>query len=198
MEYAAHGMPQGNPMPGMAGYFPYGGMAPAEIHDDFATETVIGPVLKTPRLFLRRWLTRDFMPFIEMNSDAEVMQHFKGRMNAMDSLNEIEQQERCFEAYGYGMWAVERRDTGEFIGSVGIEPYMLPLNILPTATISWKLRRQFWGQNYAYEAARAVIDYAFEHLQVRELVALVPPENERSVRLMKRLGLSWEAQPLHA
>lgn len=148
------------------------------------------PVLETERLILRRWQSEDMGPFVAMQSDPEVMRFMKGRMGLMDALMEIETYERCFEEYGYGMWAVCLRETGEFVGTVGIEPFHAPGSARPMPMMSWRLRRQYWGQNYAYEAAVAVLDYVQDHLHLEGIKADVTSENTRSLRLMRRLGLS--------
>ncbi|MFZ4540754.1 MAG: GNAT family N-acetyltransferase [Rickettsiales bacterium] len=90
------------------------------------------------------------------------------------------------------------RSTLEFIGTVGLEPHMLPFAVVPTAAIGWKLLKKYWGYGYAYEAASAVLDHAFGTLKLSEVISLVPKGNDRSVRLMKRLGLSFddESTPL--
>lgn len=176
--------------------FPHRGLAPIIIHDR-VIDTVPGPMLQTRRLRLRRWHERDIAPFLAMNRDTEVMQYFSARMSDADAIRAIVQYESNFDTRGYGIWAVEHRETGEFVGSVGLEPYESGADEQSVA-ICWKLCRKFWGGNYGYEAASAVVDFAFDYLRVPELIAIVPPHNARSQRLMRRLGLSTDAQPLAA
>ena len=147
-----------------------------------------GPTLETTRLRLRRWESRDVLPVLALSQDPVVMRFFNGLLSPAQCLDEIERQEVCFDAYGYGMWAVELKKTGEFIGTIGLEPTMMAPKGM-TARMTWKLRRDYWGQNYAYEAGREVLEYAFHHLGVREAFAVVDTANTRSLRLMERLGL---------
>ena len=121
------------------------------------------------------------------------MQFFSGLKSPTDCFTEIERQEACFDAYKYGIWAVELKATSEFIGAIGIEPTMLNPKGM-TARLTWKLRHEFWGMNYGYEAAKKVIDYAFTELKVSKVFALVPADNTRSVRVLERLGLKKNKQ----
>lgn len=149
---------------------------------------VYGPMLQTPRLRLRRWESRDVTPFVQLCRDPEIMQFFNGVMKPIACFEEMERQEVCFDAYGYGIWVAELKATGEFIGCVGLDPtMMIPQDA--AVRLTWKLRREFWGVNYAYEAAMEVMDYAFEELKVKEVVAIAHPANQRSLRLIRRLGL---------
>lgn len=146
------------------------------------------PMLETSRLRIRRWERRDVEPFVAMNGDPVVTQFFTGPMPLIQCFQEIERQEVCFDRYQYGIWAVELKESDEFLGCVGLDPTMLrPAGM--TARLTWKLQREYWGMNYAYEAAMEVMDYAFSELKVKEVIAIVCPANVRSARLAKRLGL---------
>jgi RimJ/RimL family protein N-acetyltransferase len=155
-------------------------------------EGLQGPILETPRLSLRRWHKSDLALFVEMNADPEVRAYFLGTQAPIQALDDIMRYEKNFDTLGYGVWAVELRSTLEFIGAVGLEPNVMGVGIVPMAAISWRLLKKFWGNDYAHEAASAVIDYAFDVLKLNDIIAFVPKNNARSVRLMKRLGLQWD------
>ena len=151
--------------------------------------------LETGRLRLRRWQARDLVPFVNLCRDPEVLRFFNGLLSPSACFDEIERQESCFDMFGYGLWAVEEKATGEFIGAVGLEPTMLSPQGM-TGRLTWKLRPEHWGKGYACEAGQRVLDYAFEVLQVKEVFAPVDPSNIRSLRLIQRLGLEMrEAEP---
>lgn len=65
--------------------------------------------------------------------------------------------------------------------------------LLPDVDIGYAFLREFWGQGYAREAAGAVVNYARSILHLKRLVAIVTPENERSVHMLTKLGLAFEA-----
>jgi len=85
---------------------------------------------------------------------------------------------------GFGMWAVEERESGRFIGRVGLHQ---PEG-WPDRELGWSLAREAWGRGYATEAARAAADYAFRTLRWSHLIHLILPGNDRSIRVAGRLG----------
>jgi RimJ/RimL family protein N-acetyltransferase len=85
---------------------------------------------------------------------------------------------------GFGMWAVEERVTGAFVGRVGLH---YPEG-WPDRELAWALARPFWGRGYAYEAASAALTFAFQTLSWPRVVSLIDPANIRSIRLAERLG----------
>ena len=85
---------------------------------------------------------------------------------------------------GYGMWAIERKDTGELIGRAG---FLHPPG-WPDFELGWLLGRGSWGHGYALEAARVALAYAFETLRRERVISLIRPENHRSIKLAEALG----------
>jgi RimJ/RimL family protein N-acetyltransferase len=91
---------------------------------------------------------------------------------------------------GYGLWAVELRTTGEFIGRIGCwNP-----DGWPGFEIGWTLRREFWGHGYATEGAQAAVQFAFRDLDQSRIISLIQPGNDASVRVAQRLGETREGQ----
>jgi RimJ/RimL family protein N-acetyltransferase len=85
---------------------------------------------------------------------------------------------------GFGMWAAAHRTTGQLIGRIGLH---YPEG-WPDRELGWALRRQFWGQGFATEAARAAARYAFQQLDWDHLISLILPRNAKSIRVAERLG----------
>jgi len=86
-----------------------------------------------------------------------------------------------------GRWAIERADTGEVLGGLGIKllpPYDEDLEL------SWQLRPEAWGHGYAAEGGRALIRWAFTQ-EIDELFAVARPTNTRAIGTAKRLGMEW-------
>ena len=77
-----------------------------------------------------------------------------------------------------------------FIGVVGLESVSYEAHFTPAVEVAWRLARAYWGRGYATEAARAALDYGFEQLGLTEIVALTVPANQRSRRVMERLGMT--------
>jgi RimJ/RimL family protein N-acetyltransferase len=93
---------------------------------------------------------------------------------------------------GFGLFALETRDTGEFVGWAGLAvPEFLP-EILPAVEIGWRLDRRFWGHGYATEAAAEALRFGFGECGLERVVSIRHVDNERSRRVMEKLGLAYE------
>ena len=90
----------------------------------------------------------------------------------------------------YGVWAMELKQTGEFVGMLGLQNCNLPFDFMPKIEILWRLLPQFWSQGLALEAAQCVQDYALNHLRLPALTAYTSYPNLPSQRLMARLGMT--------
>jgi RimJ/RimL family protein N-acetyltransferase len=85
---------------------------------------------------------------------------------------------------GYGMWALELKSTGEFVGRAG---FLNPEG-WPGIELGWTLARPHWGRGYASESARRALAYAFDDLGRDRVISLIRPGNERSIRVAESLG----------
>ena len=158
------------------------------------TVTLPEPVIETERLVLRRWTCVDRDAFQLMVADPEVMRH----LHALVPMSDAEADEALAatirrDALGFGDWAIQDRTSGEIMGESGLTAVDAAgderFGEIGEVEIGWMLRRPFWGQGYALEAASAVKRFAFEPLGMRSLVAFVRPDNDRSSRLAEKLGL---------
>ena len=148
--------------------------------------------LRTDRLLLRRWVAADRSPFADLNADARVMEHFPGVLTRAESDAMVERIEAHFERYGFGLWAVEVRERSSFIGFVGLAVPSFEAHFTPCVEVGWRLAQQCWGLGYATEAARAAVTFGFGQLSLEEIVSFTVPENERSRRVMNRLGMTHD------
>ncbi|HEY0515727.1 MAG TPA: GNAT family N-acetyltransferase [Solirubrobacteraceae bacterium] len=147
-----------------------------------------GPELRTRRLKLRRWLPGDREPFIALNRDPLVMEHFVRVHTPSESARLIERIEHCFEQCGYGLWAVEPAD-GALAGFVGLWPVPERMPFAPAVELGWRLAPDYWGRGIATEAASAASRFAFNELALGEVLAYTTTTNHRSQRVMQRLGM---------
>ena len=149
-------------------------------------ETAGGILLRTARLRVRPWTTRDddLTRLVDVYAREEVRRWIGGT----PSVPPVELVERWARVHGlderYGAWAVERPD-GVVAGTVLFKP--LP-NGVGEVEVGWHLHPDSWGQGYATEAARAVIDRGFG-AGVPEVYAVVRPGNEPSVAVCRRLRM---------
>jgi RimJ/RimL family protein N-acetyltransferase len=150
-----------------------------------------GSELRTARLLLRRWRASDREPFAALNADPEVMRHFPSRLSAAESDAFIDRVEAAFGLHGYGLWAVER--DRQFIGFVGLNWTPFTAHFTPALEVGWRLARSAWGHGFATEAAMAARDFAFAEAEVNELVSFTTAANTRSQAVMRRIGLTHDA-----
>lgn len=147
--------------------------------------------LTTPRLILRPWRDSDAAPFAALNADARVMEYFPDTLSREQSDAMIERIRQHFATYHYGLWAAEERESSQFIGFIGLSNPPFTAHFTPCVEIGWRLAYDYWGKFYATEGATAALRYAFDTLQLAEIVAFTVPENQRSQNVMKRLGLTY-------
>jgi ribosomal-protein-alanine N-acetyltransferase len=162
--------------------------------------------LTTPRLLLRSWRPSDREPFRAMNADPRVMEFFPSTLTAAESDALADRIEAHFGTHGFGGFAAELRETGAFIGFIGLavpnfdatfllspaakldpNPPQVPGNQI--VEIGWRLDYSAWGRGLATEGARAVARYAFETLNLPGLVSFTVPANLRSRRVMEKIGM---------
>lgn len=155
------------------------------------------PVLRTERLVLRGWTVQDRELFAALNADPVVMEHFVQPMTREESDAFVDRIEAGFAERGFGFWAAERKDTGEFIGFVGIGVADFPADFTPAVEVGWRLGRTHWGNGFATEGGRASLVYAFEVVEVPEVVSFTATTNAASWRVMERLGMTRVGQFEH-
>ena len=95
---------------------------------------------------------------------------------------------------GLGWFAAFRHDDGRFVGNAILQP----LDGTEEIEIGYHLVPEYWGNGYATEAATALLDYGFRDLELPRIAAVVLPENEPSRRVLKRLGLPYIEDRIHA
>jgi RimJ/RimL family protein N-acetyltransferase len=150
--------------------------------------------IETPRLVLRRPLPEDVRPLAELNADPEVMKYIgDGGVRTPEQTAEgLARAIREWDEQGYGLFAMDRRDTGEYVGWVTLAaPVFLP-EVLPAIEIGWRLARPHWGQGFATEGAREVLRFGFETCGFERLLSIRHLENEASRRVMEKLGLHYD------
>jgi len=148
--------------------------------------------LETERLNLREWRAQDREPFARMNADPAVMEFMPTVLTRAESDALIDRVEAHFAAHGFGPWAAELRETGEFIGYVGLWTPTFEAHFTPCIEIGWRLAKEHWGKGLATEGARAVMEHAFGEVGLKELVSFTSVGNLRSRRVMEKIGMTHD------
>jgi RimJ/RimL family protein N-acetyltransferase len=147
--------------------------------------------LETARLILRMFRESDLDAYAEMCGDAEVMRYLGGAvMTRSEAWRSMAMVVGHWQLRGFGLWAVEERETGLLAGRVGCwrpEGW-------PGLELAWTLQRAFWGRGYATEAARAALEVAHIFLREPHVISMIHSENQASVRVAQRLRMRLEGR----
>lgn len=145
--------------------------------------------IETNRLFLRQWLPEDERPYIALNLDKEVMEYFPSVICAEESTSHIRKIHAMIDEKGYGLFAVERKDNGAFIGFTGLSHPGFDASFTPCVEIAWRLAKEHWGKGFATEAAKACLRLGFEQLSLKEIYSFAAAGNKRSETVMQKTGM---------
>lgn len=145
--------------------------------------------LISQRLIIRPWRDADRAPFAAMSADPQVME-FLPPLTAEAASLWIDWHIAHLRENGFCFWAVEARETGIFIGTVGLARVKNPVPFAPAMEVGWRIAHPFWGQGYAPEAAARIMQFGFEALNLSEIVAYTVPANQKSRRVMEKLNMT--------
>jgi len=146
-------------------------------------------IIETNRLILRTWKNSDLKPMLSINQDPKVMEYFPGLQDLETTKNLILKINSHFKKHGYTLYATEIKNSGEFIGFIGLFTPGFESHFTPATEIGWRLSSKHWGQGFATEGAKAALDYAFRELKILEIVSFTSVDNTKSIRVMQKIGL---------
>jgi RimJ/RimL family protein N-acetyltransferase len=151
-------------------------------------------ILETQRLILRHLLIDDLDALFALYSNPEIRQYFP------DSTLSHEQTKEELEWFLHGhpehpelgLWATIYKETGTFIGRCGLLPWTIEEQ--NEVEVAYLLDKAYWGKGLATEAARGIVDYAFDHLKLSRLICLIDPDNQASIKVAKNIGMNLEKE----
>jgi RimJ/RimL family protein N-acetyltransferase len=159
-------------------------------------EALAIPTLETERLRLRSFRKSDVDDYAALKADPEVLRYLGGGSEPWDrgrSWRHMAFLMGHWQLGGAGMWAVEHRETGAFLGMVG---FAAP-DGWPGFELGWTLARRWWGHGYATEGAREALAHAFTVLEKDRVISLIHPENQASIRVAERIGETLQGRIDH-
>ena len=151
--------------------------------------------LETERLKLRQFVEADLDACARMCADPETMRYIGlgATLSRADAWRSMAMFLGHWQLRGYGMWAVEDKRTGAFIGRIGLHNP----ESWPVLEVGWLLDRAHWGQGLATEGGRAAMTFAFDRLNLKRLSSVIHPQNAASIRVAEKLGMTREATFVH-
>ena len=144
-------------------------------------------MIETERLLLREYTPDDFDALYEILSDPETMRHYPAPYDEAGTRHWIEWNLENYTQYGFGLWAVVLKETGEFIGDCGITIQNIDGEMLPE--IGYHIHKKYWRRGFAKEAARAVRNWAFQNTEYNVLYSYMKHTNEGSWRTAMANGM---------
>jgi RimJ/RimL family protein N-acetyltransferase len=149
------------------------------------------PLLETARLVLRPFAAGDVDAQAAMMGDAETMRFIGGQpLGREDSWRKLLCGAGMWALFGYGYWAVERREDGRLIGQIGFADFKRdmtpPIENIPE--MGWLFAGDTGRQGYATEAVAAGLAWADEALEARAIVAIIDDKNAASIRVAEKCG----------
>ncbi|EQB9113513.1 glutamine-hydrolyzing GMP synthase [Campylobacter upsaliensis] len=160
-------------------------------------------ILETPRTYLRPYRLDDLEDLHKI-LDEKTMYAWGHAFSKQECKDWIEQQLQRYQKYGFGLWAVVDKASGEIIGNAGLNYENITLVSDETKVdevdssgesqceileLGYIINHRFWGQGLGLEVARACAKYAFSKLGVKELYCLIKEDNAPSLKLAKKLGM---------
>ena len=147
--------------------------------------------LETKRLVLRPMLESDFESLLLIFTDPKVMAAFNHPLFNLEQMSRwLSRNLKHQNEFGYGLFSVILKETGELIGDCGLEV----MEDMGAAELGYDFRSIFWNQGYATEAATAVRDYAFQVLRLPRLISLIRLGNQASRRVAEKVGMTLAAE----
>lgn len=154
-------------------------------------------IITTDRLILRPWREDDLEPFAALNADPRVMECFPSVKTWEETKQEYDRICSHIDQYDFGFWAVELKDSHQFIGMIGIKHVTFEAGFTPAVEIGWRLAHEHWGKGYASEGAKAALAYGFNEVGLDEIVSFTTVGNQRSRNVMEKIGMKHEEDFAH-
>lgn len=147
------------------------------------------PTFTTTRLVVRQLALKDVDAIATMDTDPEVTRFTGGPETGPAHREDLEGWvDDEGDPFGLGMWVVTPQQAPErFLGWVMLWPL---IGWEPEVEIGWRFARDVWGQGYAPEAARPVMEHGFAAVGLDTIVAVLDPDNHRSRRVCEKLGMT--------
>lgn len=145
--------------------------------------------IETTRLILRTWEGKDIDVYFKINQDPKVLKFLPKTMTIEEVKSFMTAMNEQFQKHKYTLWAAEEKANGNLMGFIGLHRTNWESHFTPCIEIAWRLGSEHWNKGYATEGAKAALEYAFNQLCIKRIVAFTVPKNLRSTNVMKKIGM---------
>ncbi len=147
-------------------------------------------ILETARLWLREMDSHDKKDLVEMLQDPRVMYAYGHDFSDADVDEWLQRQIERYKKYGFGLWAVISKSSGEMVGQAGLT--MQSYGDTEILEVGYLLKYRYWRHGYAREAAAGCRDYAFNSLGAEKVFSIIKTDNFSSIKVAEGIGMSLE------
>jgi len=149
-------------------------------------------IIETNRLILRHFELADLNTLFELYSDPDTIRFIPDApQNLQETKKELEWHMQGHPKFPeLGLWATIHKETSLFIGRCGLLPW--EIDGQREVEVAYMIKREYWGQGLATEAAQAIQQYAFETLNIWRLICLVDKQNLASIKVAEHMGMRFE------
>lgn len=149
-------------------------------------------ILETERLILRHLLPNDLDSLFALYRDPDIRKYFpEGTLTYEETKEELEWFLDGHPVHPQlGLWATIHKATNQFIGRCGLLPWTIEQR--QEVEVAYLIDKAYWGQGLATEAAQAIVRYGFEQLHLSRLICLIDSENQASINVAKKIGMTFE------
>ena len=136
----------------------------------------------------------DLDDLFALYSDAQVRKYFpEGTLTYEQTKEELEWFLNGHPTHPeLGLWATIQKETGKFIGRCGLLPWTIEGR--QEVEVAYMIAREYWRQGFGSEAARGILNYGFEKLQLSRLICLIDKDNDASIKVATGMGMTFEKE----
>jgi RimJ/RimL family protein N-acetyltransferase len=144
-------------------------------------------ILQSSRLYFREFTEDDAQLLCELNSNSYVIKYVHEPAPTLKNVTDILFNSILpqYKLYGHGRWALHLKSNNEFFGWCGLK-YIKEGD---EVDLGYRLKEEYWGKGYGFEAVKATIDFGFRNLKLKRIVATALPENIPSWKIMEKCGM---------
>ncbi|MGL1893672.1 MAG: GNAT family N-acetyltransferase [Spirochaetaceae bacterium] len=147
-------------------------------------------ILETKRLILRELVKADKEELSHILCDPDSMKYYPEPFNDKNVESWIDWSINNYKKYKHGLWAVILKDRNIFLGDCGITMQEIEGELLPE--IGYHIKKEFCGNGYATEAAKACIDYGFNNLNYSSIYSYTHHNNIPSQKVAEKIGMNFK------
>lgn len=172
-----------------------GGRDPVRRELQVSDNENVATILKSTRIRLREYTHADIEELAAILGNEETMRFYSRPKTRDECVGWIDWNLKLYAEHGFGLWVMESRQSGAFLGDCGLTPQLV--EGVADIEIGWHTKKEFWNQGFATEAAFACRDLGFNDFGLKHLISIIDPGNIASRRVAEKIGMRPERTAIH-